>query len=308
MHNAVGRVNPKQLETVDDKKMDFSKETKIGVIGLGSMGQPIADNIIKAGFQVVVSSRTKKTVEYFKNKAIIAKSPLDVVNEADTILFILPTDKEIKEIVSGANKGLRRKTLINLSTISPKSSIELSKIVKKFGGEYFECPISGSRKPAIDGTLLLLTAGATEKLNSLASLFSSFSSKTVHCGKIPNASKMKLANNLLLITMFNGLMEAVNFARQIGIKEKEYLEMIDSGPMSNAVFKSKYQKILDNDYSAQAPLRLVYKDTRLICDLANEYGVKLPLFTNHRKLLKKGFDSGLGDLDIISIKKELKKR
>lgn len=118
---------------------------------------------------------------------------------------------------------------------------------------------------------------------------------------------MKLANNLLLITMFNGLMEAVNFARQIGLKEKEYLEMIDSGPMSNAVFKSKYQKILDNDYSAQAPLRLVYKDTRLICDLANECGVKLPLFTNHRKLLKKGFDSGLGDLDIISIKKELKK-
>jgi 3-hydroxyisobutyrate dehydrogenase-like beta-hydroxyacid dehydrogenase len=119
---------------------------------------------------------------------------------------------------------------------------------------------------------------------------------------------MKLANNLLLITMFNGLMEAVNFARQIGIKEKEYLEMIDSGPMSNAVFKSKYQKILDNDYSAQAPLRLVYKDTRLICDLANEYGISLPLFTNHRKLLKKGLDSGLGDIDIISIIKELKKR
>ena len=96
MHNAARRVNPKQLETVDDKKLGFSKETKIGVIGLGSMGQPIADNIIKAGFQVVVSSRTKKTIEYFKNKAIIAKSPVDVVKEADTILFVLPTDKEIK--------------------------------------------------------------------------------------------------------------------------------------------------------------------------------------------------------------------
>ncbi len=84
--------------------------------------------------------------------------------------------------------------------------------------------------------------------------------------------------------------------------------MIDSRPMANPVFKSKYQKILDNDYSPQAPLRLVYKDTRLICDLAKEHGVALPLFTNHRRLLKKGFDDGLGDLDIISIIKELKKR
>lgn len=288
--------------------MNFSKETKIGVIGLGSMGQPIADNIIKAGFQVVVSSRTKKTLDYFKNKAIIADSPIDVIDQADIILFVLPTNKEIEEIVSATNKRLRNKTLLNLSTISPKSSVELNKLIKKFGGEYVECLISGSRKPAIDGTLLLLTAGSVKMLNSLSDLFNSFSRKTVHCGKIPNASKMKLANNLLLITMFNGLMEAVNFAKQIGLKEKEYLEMIDSGPMSNAVFKSKYQKILDNDYSAQAPLRLVYKDTRLICDLANEYGISLPLFTKHRKLLKKGLDSGLGDLDIISIVKELKKR
>jgi 3-hydroxyisobutyrate dehydrogenase len=288
--------------------MNLSKDTKIGVIGLGSMGQPIADNIIKAGFQVVVSSRTKKTLDYFKNKAIIADSPIDVIEQANIILFVLPTNKEIEEIVSAANKRLKNKTLLNLSTISPKSSVELNKIIKKFGGEYVECLISGSRKPAIDGTLLLLTAGSTKKLDSLSDLFNSFSRKTVHCGKIPNASKMKLANNLLLITMFNGLMETVNFATQIGLKEKEYLEMIDSGPMSNAVFKSKYQKILDNDYSAQAPLRLVYKDTRLICDLANEYGISLPLFTNHRKLLKKGLDSGLGDLDIISIVKELKKR
>jgi len=288
--------------------MNLSKDTKIGVIGLGSMGQPIADNIIKAGFQVVVSSRTKKTLDYFKNKATIADSPIDVIEQANIILFVLPTIKEIEEIVSAANKRLKNKTLLNLSTISPKSSVELNKIIKKFRGEYVECLISGSRKPAIDGTLLLLTAGSTKKLDSFSDLFNSFSRKTVHCGKIPNASKMKLANNLLLITMFNGLMEAVNFARQIGLKEKEYLEMIDSGPMSNAVFKSKYQKILDNDYSAQAPLRLVYKDTRLICDLANEYGISLPLFTNHRKLLKKGFDSGLGDLDIISIVKELKKR
>jgi 3-hydroxyisobutyrate dehydrogenase len=288
--------------------MNFSKETKIGVIGLGSMGQPIADNIIKAGFQVVVSSRTKKTLDYFKNKAIIADSPIDVIDQADIILFVLPTNKEIEEIVSAANKRLRNKTLLNLSTISPKSSVELNKIIKKFGGEYIECLISGSRKPAIDGTLLLLTAGSTKKLDSLSDLFNSFSRKTVHCGKIPNASKMKLANNLLLITMFNGLMEAVNFAKQIGLKEKEYLEMIDSGPMSNAVFKSKYQKILDNDYSAQAPLRLVYKDTRLICDLGNEYGISLPLFNKHRKLLKKGLNNGLGDLDIISIVKELKKR
>jgi 3-hydroxyisobutyrate dehydrogenase-like beta-hydroxyacid dehydrogenase len=288
--------------------MNLSKDTKIGVIGFGSMGQPIADNIIKAGFQVVVSSRTKKTLDYFKNKATIADSPIDVIEQANIILFVLPTNKEIEEIVSAANKRLRNKTLLNLSTISPKSSVELNKIIKKFGGEYVECLISGSRKPAIDGTLLLLTAGSTKKIDSFSDLFNSFSRKTVHCGKIPNASKMKLANNLLLITMFNGLMEAVNFARQIGLKEKEYLEMIDSGPMSNAVFKSKYQKILDHDYSAQAPLRLVYKDTRLICDLANEYGISLPLFTNHRKLLKKGLDSGLGDLDIISIVKELKKR
>jgi 3-hydroxyisobutyrate dehydrogenase len=288
--------------------MDLRKGKKIGVIGLGSMGLPITDNIIKAGFQVVVSSRARKTVNYFKNKAILAQSPVDVIDKADIILFVLPTDKEIKEIISASGKGLKGKTLLNLSTVSPKSSIELCKVVKRFNGEYFECPVSGSRKPALDGSLLLLTAGESGTLSSLSDLFNSFSRRTVHCGKIPNASKMKLANNLLLITMFNGLMEAVNFAKQIGLSEKAYLEMIDSGPMANQVFKSKYQKILDKDYSPQAPLRLVYKDTRLICDLAKEYEVSLPLFTNHRKLLKKGFKSELGDLDIISIIKKLRNR
>ena len=288
-------------------KMEFSKETKIGIIGLGSMGLPIADNIIKAGFQVIFSSTSSQTKDYFKRKAFLASSAVDVIEKAEIILFVLPTDKEIKEIVSAAKNRLSLKTLINLSTISPKSSIKLSKMVKKLGGNYLECPISGSKKPAIEGTLLLLTAGKLEELNSLASLFSSFSKKTVYCGEIPNASKMKLANNLLLITLFNGLMEAVNFAKQIGLSEKEYLDMIDSGPMANPVFTSKHQKILDEDYSPQAPLRLVYKDTGLICDLAKEYGVSLPLFSKHNKLLKKGVETGLGNLDIISIVKALKK-
>jgi 3-hydroxyisobutyrate dehydrogenase-like beta-hydroxyacid dehydrogenase len=72
--------------------MELSKETKIGIIGLGSMGQPIADNIIKAGFKVIFSSRTSKTVDYFKPKAILASSPVDVIEQAEIILFILPTD------------------------------------------------------------------------------------------------------------------------------------------------------------------------------------------------------------------------
>ena len=109
--------------------MEFSKETKIGIIGLGSMGQPIADNIIKAGFQVVFSSRTSKTVDYFEHKAILASSPVDVIEQAAIILFILPTDKEIKEIVSAAKNKLSQKTLINLSTISPKCAVKLNKLV-----------------------------------------------------------------------------------------------------------------------------------------------------------------------------------
>lgn len=119
------------------------------------MGQPIADNIIKAGFHLIFSSTTSKTVDYFKRKAIVASSPVDVIEQAEIILFVLPTDKEIKEIVSAAKNKLSQKTLINLSTIAPKSAIKLQKLVKKFGGEYLECPMSGSRKPALDGTLLL---------------------------------------------------------------------------------------------------------------------------------------------------------
>jgi 3-hydroxyisobutyrate dehydrogenase len=285
--------------------MDLNKKETIGVIGLGSMGQPIADNIIMAGFKVIVSSRTRKTLDYFRGKAVIASSSADLINKADIILLSLPTHKEIKEIVNAAKKEVNGKIILNLSTISPRSSVELDRTIKMRGGEYFECPVSGSRKPAIEGNLLLLTAGESGRLESLKGLFNSFSRKTVYCGKIPNASKMKLANNLLLITLFNGLTEAVNFARQIGLRDREYLDMIDAGPMSNNVFKSKYEKILNEDFSAQAPLRLVYKDARLICDLAREYGIALPIFVNQKKLLKKGVDHGLGDLDIISIIKEL---
>lgn len=187
----------------------------------------------------MVSNRNKNKLEKFKGKAIVVKSSKQAIALSDIILLTLPTEREIKKVLLEAKGKLIKKTILNLSTISPTSSIELSNLVSQLGSEYIESPVSGSRGPAEEAKLTLLTAGDKERIECLNGLLSSIGKTIIYCGPIPAASKVKLANNLLLISMFTGLAEAVNFATKIGVSKELYLDVIEAGPMSNGTIKSK---------------------------------------------------------------------
>ncbi len=285
---------------------------KISVIGLGTMGNPIALNLIKAGHSLTVYNRSKEKSIPFKDNASVAETALEAIIESDVSVLTVPGEREISNVleykdgsVSNAVKG---KTIVNMATISPEYSEEIGVVIDRAGGKYIEAPVSGSRKPAELGQLVILAAGDETEIDRLDPLFSAIGKETVKAGLPPNAMRIKLANNLLLISMLEALAESYNFAEKLGLDTKQFLDFVLSGQMSNSIFQVKASKLLSGDFSQQAPIKHVAKDIKLICGEAERMGIEAPSAAVNKKLYEKAVEQGLGDDDILGVLKVLRSR
>jgi 3-hydroxyisobutyrate dehydrogenase len=284
---------------------------KVSVIGLGVMGEPIARNILKAGFPLTVYNRTNTKCEPFKGLATIATSAQEAILANDVVMLMLPGDNEINKVLKFTDGHIHvlitDRTIVNMATVAPEYSERLALAVTAAGGHYVEAPVSGSRKPAEIGALVILTAGDENDIDRVQPLFSAIGKATVRCGTPPNAMRMKLANNLLLIALLEAFVEAFHFARSIGLDPEQFLNLVLAGQMANDIFRVKAPKLLAGDFTQQAPLKHVAKDIRLICQEAQRIGVKTPVALVNETIFARAFESGLGEDDVIGVLKILAK-
>ena len=176
---------------------------KVGFIGLGIMGKPMASNLLKAGFEVVVYNRTQaKCDELVKLGATAAKTPAEVVGACDTTVCMLADPKACLEVALGEN-GITSaieagKAVVDMSTVDAATSAQIYEAVKAKGGRFLEAPVSGSKKPAEDGALVILGAGDKDVYDESLPLFEVMGKKSVYLGDIGNGAKMKLVVNMML--------------------------------------------------------------------------------------------------------------
>jgi len=287
---------------------------KIGVIGIGVMGEPMARNLHKAGHSVTVYNRTASRCDGLRALGIaVAETARQAIEASDAIVLMVPSHVEVDQALQRTANGaiaapVKGKTIVLMSTIAPAYSAELAANLAAAGARYVEAPVSGSKQPAETGQLVILAAAAEPwHIDDVQPLFDAVGKKTVRCGPIPTAMRMKLANQLLLIAYFEAITEATHFAAGLGLDVAQFLEMAQAGPLANDVLRMKAPKMLADDFAQQAPIRHVAKDIGLVCDEAAQRGLWVPVAEVNRTLFSEAMECGQSQDDVVGIVKILRK-
>ncbi len=290
--------------------MGYVMKEKIGFMGLGLMGYAMALNIAKAGRPLTVYNRTPKDLGKLVSLGVeTAATPKSLAERSDVIISMVTGPEAINNLLWGKDGAAeafdRNKTYINMSSVSPKFTTELGQKLAHSGVCFIDAPVSGSKKPAEDATLLILAAGAQDRVEALTPLFRTMGKQVVYCGGLGQGSMMKMANNLLLALMVEGLSETLNFGKKGGLSEEAMLEVILKGPLSCAIFQMKCQALTDGCYDPNFPLKHATKDLKFVIDTAYDIGAPVPVGQTLLDLYSTGVNKHWGDLDICAIVKVL---
>ncbi|MFP5213274.1 MAG: NAD(P)-dependent oxidoreductase [Acidobacteriota bacterium] len=284
---------------------------KIGFIGMGIMGIPMAQNVLKAGYPTVVYNRTEcKCGELTPFGAETACSPKELVEKADIIVAMLTGPEAIDAVLWGENGGAAaldaNKTFINMSSVSPAYTRELDQKIRKTGTVFIDAPVSGSKKPAEDATLLILAGGPKEKVDDLTPLLLTMGKKVIYCGEAGQGSMAKMANNLLLGLMLSGFCETMNFGLKGGLDMETLFDIVLSGPLNAPIFQMKTGMVKNDEYPANFPLKHMRKDLKFLVDTACETGSPIPLGLTLLHLYTLGVEHKCGDMDVAAIMKVMR--
>lgn len=281
---------------------------RIGFIGLGIMGEPMARNLMAGGFALTVYNRTAAKADGLgKAGARIASSPREVSSEAETVILMLTGPEAIEAALWGEKALLtgegRCRTVVNMSSVAPAYTRELKAKLEKQGVLLVDAPVSGSKKPAEDAALVILAGGPEKVIAELEPLLLTMGKKVVYCGEAGSGSSMKMFINLLLCTMLSGLSEALTLGEKCGLSKETMLETVLAGPLGCGLFQMKAEMFQSGEYPTQFPFKHMYKDLNFILATAEEKGMQARIGSVLRELYAEGMEQGLADLDFAAIKK-----
>ncbi|CAH0169856.1 MULTISPECIES: NAD(P)-dependent oxidoreductase [unclassified Pedobacter] len=280
--------------------------TKIGWIGLGNMGIPMAGQLIKAGYTVTVYNRSKDKEASLKEiGASIAETPKALIAATDVVIVMVSDDAAIEQIFKG-EEGLfsietSGKIIINMSTVSPSISKEMATQCKAKRNFYLDAPVSGSVKQAETGQLVIMVGGEEAAFNQVKPILEKMGKLAKLVGENGAGNSAKLAINSLLALYAQGLAETVLFANEQGIKTEDLLELINNAAIGNIFTKIKGDAIIADHYKAAFALKHIVKDL----NLAKTEGISSPL----AKTALNTFEDAAakyGEEDIIAVIKQLK--
>ncbi len=283
---------------------------RVGFLGLGIMGRAMAENVLRSGYPLTVYNRTRERASILAELgATVAATPREAAAASDVVVVMLTGPEAVYGLLTGedgAARGLKKGAIfVNMSTISPAYAREIAGGLRPLGVRYVDAPVSGTKRPAEEGTLTILAGGSDADLDAVEPLLLTMGKRVVRCGGVGQGSMAKMSINLLLATMFTGLAEAREFARRGGLDEAALWETIESGPLACGMFAAKREMLESGYYPAQFPLKHMGKDLKYIVDTAYETGAAVPLGAALQQLFAVGRARGLGDMDFSAVAKVL---
>jgi len=256
----------------------------IGFVGLGLMGKPMAQNLLRAGFPLVVWNRTKsKADELVAGGAKLAATARDAASQADVLITIVSDPPALEEVLFGANgalDGVRRgSTLIDSSTVSPDLARRVAQECEKRGVAFLDAPVTGGTWGAQKGELVFMVGGRAEALERVRPVLEAMGKKFPLLGPNGAGQTVKLGMNLLLALQVDAFAEALALVTAAGVPAARLMEVFQSSMARCGVLDVKAPMMLKGEFPASFPLRLMHKDVRLALELAREKGVTLPTGT-----------------------------
>lgn len=286
---------------------------KVGFIGLGVMGQPMALNLARAGTDMVVWNRSADRCRPLREAgARVAETVDEVFRQSQVVVLMMANDLAL-DTVLGRGTGefvarIARRTIIHMGTTSPGYSRTLEVDIRAAGGRYVEAPVSGSRRPAESGQLVGMMAGEPQVVEEMRPLLKAMCHEIVVCGAVPAGLLMKLSVNTFLIPMVTALAEAAHLARRYGLDMKQFEAVIDAGPMASSVSRIKVNKLVNEDFEVQASIGDVLMNNRLAAEAARESNLASPLLDVCHQLYSEAVKLGLGQADMAAVVRAIEAR
>ncbi len=285
----------------------------VGFIGLGIMGRPMAKNLLKAGYPLVVHSRSQGPVdELVTAGAKAGRSPADVAAQVDVLITMLPNSPDVELVAlggSGIIEGAKRSLLfLDMSTISPIVSQKIGKALSSKGVRTLDAPVSGGEKGAIDGALSIMVGGEKADFDAALPVFQVMGKTITHLGPLGAGGFTKLANQIIVAVNLTALGEALTLARKAGLDRSLTLKALGGGLAGSKCLEQKTPNYVSGTYNPGFKIDLHFKDLGLIMESSRALGVPLPCTAVVQELFNALRVKGNGGLDhsgVITLLEEL---
>ncbi len=279
---------------------------RVGVIGLGLMGAPMAANFIKAGFPVTVWNRTaEKSQKLAKLGAAVAQSPAELAGQVEILLTIVSDPPALEEVLwgkQGALGGLKSgSVLIDSSTVSPALARRVGKACEEKSVGFLDAPVTGGTWGAEKGELVFMVGGEKDVFERVRPALEAVGKRFFLLGPNGAGQTIKLAMNLILALQVQALAEGLELVTRAGVEGEKLIEVLQSSMGRAAVLDVKAPVILKRDFTPSFPLRLMHKDIRLAMELAKENGLELPAGAAAYKAYSSVKSSAKSDVDYAAI-------
>lgn len=279
---------------------------RIGFIGLGIMGKPMARNLMNAGYDLVVHNRSRAAVEELAGDgAIPAGSPREVAAQVKTVITMLPDSPDVRDVVFGEN-GLigemgRDNLLIDMSTISPVTALEVDQALSERSAHALDAPVSGGDKGAIAGTLSIMVGGRAEDFERAKPVFDVLGKTIVHVGAASAGQTVKACNQIVVALTFEAVSEALVLGSKAGVDPHKIVQVLTGGLAGNKVLELRGESMLDHNFQPGFRINLHRKDLGIALDAGKSYDVALPVTALVNQMFTAMVNAGRGDLDHSSL-------
>lgn len=285
---------------------------KVGFVGLGIMGKPMAKNIMKAGYDLTVYTRNPKSIEELVNVgAKAAESNEDLAKKTDVIITMLPNSPEVDEVIfgdSGMIDGLSEgKTIIDMSSINPVESQRFAEQLEKIGVEFMDAPVSGGEPKAIDGSLSVMVGSKEDVFDKYKDLLETMAGSVVRVGEVGAGNTTKLANQVVVALNIAAVSEAFSLAEKSNVDPKLVYDAIRGGLAGSTVMDAKGSMMLERNYEPGFRIDLHIKDLQNALDTSHEIAVSMPLTANIMEMMQVLRNDGCGNEDHSAIIKYYEK-
>ena len=281
-------------------------EKKVGFVGLGIMGRPMAKNLLKAGFSLVVYDLNKEAVEdVVKAGAASAHSSREVAQRTEVIIVMVPDSPEVKEVVlgkdgvlEGANPG---SLVIDMSSINPLVSQEIARELKKKEVDMLDAPVSGGEPGAVQGTLAIMVGGEEGIFKECLKVFEAMGKNIVYVGPIGAGGVTKLVNQIIVALNIAAVGEAFTLGVKAGLDPQTIFQAIRGGLAGSTVLEAKAPMIIGRNFKPGFKIKLHHKDLNNALTTAKDVGVPLPLTSLVQQIVVSLIIDGKGENDHSAI-------
>jgi len=285
---------------------------KIGIIGLGMLGNAVALHLLESGFKVIAYNRTKEKTSKLKNKgATIVSTPKEVAEKSELVITIVKDAYAVKQVSfenNGIIEGKHEKLIVaDMSTVDPIESKNISMKFRDFSINKLDIPVMGGPNVAITGNLVMMASGNKEIFERCEEIFNTIANKVFYLGKSGVAHSVKLAMNLQITMLALALSEGITLVKKSDVDPKIFLEILNSTYFKTGMSEKKAFQMIEGKYNTTFTLANLKKDITTMTNAAKSLGIELPMISKAEEVYENAIKEGFGNIDYTGIIEYIKK-